>query len=352
MTTSGTVSQTVFNTSKIIDRAFGPTRIAPQQITPEYQQIAQDLLYAFLSTLASKGVALWAIEKLILPIYETVQDIPCPAEVVDILNCNLRTSQRLTGTYTSTSGVAANAGDGSLTTVTTLLAPAGNITLQFTTANSFNTVGFYPVVTGTWDISIQTSTNGTNWTTVYSNSALAVVADEWFWTDIEGIPGAGVNYVRLQAGASTTLSLAEFVVQNLPNEIPIAKVNRDDYANLPNKFFPGRPTEFWYNKQIPEPFITVWPAPQFQYTFNQLVVYAQRYVQDVGTLTQTLEIPQRWNLAIIAELSRLLNMHIPEAKGDQNLLSLEAKAQLDIAWASETDSAPTYLRPRIWNYTR
>lgn len=353
LVTPGTVSQTVFNTGKIIDRAFGPAKIAPQQITPEYIQIAKDLLYAFLSTLASKGIALWAIDKVIVPIYQGVQDIPCPPETVDILNCNLRTSNRLTGTYTSTSGIASNAGDGDLTTLTTETAPGGNITLQFQSQGTlFNTVGFYPVTSGTWDITIQTSNDGVTWTTVYANSDLTVVADEWFWTDIEGIPQAGVNYVRLLAGASTTLDVAEFVVENNLQEIPLAKINRDDYANLPNKFFLGRPVQFWYNKQLPDPFMVVWPAPQVQFTFNQIVLYTQRYVQDVGTLTQAIEIPQRWTLAIIAELSRLINLHIPEAKGDPIMLANEAKTQLDIAWASETDQAPTYLRPRLWNYTR
>jgi hypothetical protein len=142
------------------------------------------------------------------------------------------------------------------------------------------------------------------------------------------------------------------VVENAMQEIPLAKINRDDYANLPNKFFLGRPVQFWYDKTIPDPILVVWPAPQVQFTFNQLVLYVQRYIQDVGTLTQAIEVPQRWTLAIIAELSRLLNLHIPEAKGDPVLLANEAKTQLDIAWGSETDMAPTYLRPRLWNYTR
>lgn len=352
LVSSGTVSQTRFNTGKVIDRAFGKARVPPQKITPEYQSIAQDLLYLFLSTLASKGIALWAIDKVILPIYQGVQDVPCPLGTVDVLNSNLRTSQRLSGTYTSSSGTAAFAGDGDITTFDIQTVPAGNITLQFSTASLFNTVGFYPGVSGTWDIQIQTSTDGANWTSIYENPALEVVADEWFWQDFEGIPSSGVNYVRLLAGATTTLNIGEFVVQTLPEEIPIAKINRDDYANLPDKVFQGRPVQYWYNKQIPEPFLTLWPAPAYQFTFNQIVLYTQRYVQDVGTLTQQLEIPQRWFLPVITELARQINMEIPESQADPAALAIEAENQLKIAWASETDQAPTYLRPRIWNYTR
>lgn len=352
MTTSGTVSTTVFRTSKVIDRAFGRAGLAPQQITPEYQSIAQDNLYLFLSTLASKGVALWAIQKVILPIYQTVQDVPCPLGTVDVLNCNLRIQQRLGGTYTASSGNAAFAGDGDITTFDVQTAPAGNVTLQFAGPTVFNTVGFFPGVTATWSITIQTSNDGVTWTPIYTNTALAVQADQWFWVDIEGIPQAGVGFVQILAGAATTLNIGEFVVQNVPQEIPIAKINRDDYANLPDKWFAGRPVQFWYNKQIDQPLIVLWPTPQYQFTFSQIVCYTQQYIQDVGTLTQTLDIPQRWFLAIVTELARQLNLEIPEATADPAGLAIEAEKQLAIAWGSETDQAPTYLRPRLWNYTR
>jgi hypothetical protein len=352
LVTSGTTSQTIFNTNKVIDHAFRRAKVAPQQITPEYQQTALDLLYLFLSTLTSKGIPLWCIQKLILPIYQNVQDLPLPTSAIDVLNSNLRTSDRLAGTYTASTGIAANAGDGDITTFCVQTAAAGNITLEVASPTLFNTVGFFSGVTGTWDIEVQTSVDGVVWDTVYANAALDVVEGEWFWTDIEGIPQSGVSYIRLQAVGETTLNIAEWVVQTLPEEIPIAKINRDDYANLPDKWFPGRPVQYWFNKQIPEPFITMWPAPQYQFTFNQIICYVQSYIQDVGTLTQTLQIPQRWFLAIVAELGRQLNIEIPEAKGDPNELAMEATNQLNIAWGSETDSAPTYLRPRIWNYTR
>src|SRR5262249_36996381 len=132
-----------------------------------------------------------------------------------------------------------------------------------------------------------------------------------------------------------------------------AKINMDDYANLPDKWFLGRPVQMWYDKQLPDPAMTVWPAPQFQYTFNQFVLYVNRYIMDVGEMTDQLEVPQRWLLAIITELARNLAMEIPEVKAEVlAFLGPEAKLQLDRAWASESDGAPTYLQPRIWNYTR
>lgn len=352
--TSGTSSTTIFNVGKVIDRAFGRCRLAPQQITGEYIEIAKDLLYLFLSTLGSEGIPLWVQTKMIVPIYEAVQDVPLDPSVIDVLNANLRTSTRLTGTVqTSSEGVAANAFDGNLATACTQTTPAGFIATNLAALYSPPTWGVLPNVSGTWDFTLQTSLDGITWKVIYPATQQVMVAGQWFWVDVEGIPQTGVQYARIVAGATTVLDVIEFAIQDSPSEIPVAKINRDDYANLPDKWQLGRPTQFWLDKQIPNPLMVVWPAPQSQYTFSQYVLYVNRYIQDVGELTDLIEVPQRWLLAITTELARQLAMEIPEVKPEVLPgLMIEAKAQLDRAWASETDGAPTYLRARISNYTR
>jgi len=363
LATSGTVSTTVFNTGKLIDRAFGRSQLAPQKITPEYIAIAQDLLYLALSTLASKGVALWAVQKVVLPIYDAVQDVLAPLGTVDVLNANLRNITQLQLPapgiiYTSSAGgVAANAFDNNLATACTQTAPNGFLQVQFPAVGQPVVFGILPNATGAWNVAIQTSNDGITFTTVYANTALAAVAGQWQWIDVQGIPEAGVLYVRLQASGGTTLNVTEFVTGAAPQEIPIAKINRDNYSNYPNKWFQGRPLEFWYNKSIPQPTLTLWPSPQLQFTFSQIVLYTQRYVQDVGTLTQTIEVPQRWFLAILTRTAKELMFMIPEiakgmSDGDKAALLQEDKDRWAEGWASETDSSPVMMRPNIRAYTR
>lgn len=351
---SGTVGATYFETRKVIDRAFGLCRIPPEKITPEYIDIANDFLYLWLSTLSSKGIALWAVRKLILPIYDAIQSVPAPIGTVDVLNANLRTSNRLQGTYSASEGNAGNAFDGNLTTACTQTAPGGYIEINYGGPVAAQIYGILPNVTDTWDFSIQTSNDGATWKSVLSVTSQAVVEGEWLWYDIEGIPEAGNQYCRLLAGKTTILNVTEFAQENLPQEIPLAKINRDDYANLPDKWqMPGRPVIFWYDKQIDEPILTVWPPPAYQFTFNQFVLYVQQYVQDVGSMSQQLAVPQRWLLAVIYQLGMHLGRVIPEVEpGVADSIALEAERQLATAWASETDSSPTFLRPRIWSYTR
>lgn len=351
MATSGTVSQTVFNTNKLIDHAFRRCKLAPQQITPEYQQTAKDLLFLLLSTLASKGIALWCVDKELLPMYEGVQTVPCPVGTVDVLNANLRTSNRLSGTASASEGDAENAFDGDLSTDCTQTPAAGWLQLELESATSAPLFGIYPAASGTWDFSIQYSNDGSTWTNLYTNSELEVILGEWFWVDIEGVPDA--LYYRLKANGATILDVGEFYIGNLPNEIPLAKLNRDDYANLPNKFFSGRPVQFWYDKQRDRPLMQLWPSPEAEFTFSQIVLYVQRYVQDVGALTQEIEVPQRWYLAILLDLAVQLAQEIPEVKpGVLAEIAPERDTRMREAWDSETDSAPSYILPNISCYTR
>lgn len=352
--TSGTVGTTVFNTRKVIDRAFGRCKIAPQQIGSEYLEIANDLLYLYLSTLAGAGLATFCIEKIILPIYDSVKAVPCPLGTVDLLNANLRTLNQISRsqTYKSSSGVAANAFDNNLTTACTQVQNGGYLQVGFSTPTQPTIFGILPNASGNWNILIQTSLDGVNWTTVWSEG-VSVSAGAWIWQDIAGIPESGVSFVRLQADPVTPLNVTEFVCGNFPNEVPMAKINRDDYANLPNKDFPGRPLQFWYDKQAFQPILTLWPVPQFQFTFAQIVCYVQQQVEDVGAMTQQLALPPRWLLPVITELARQLAYTIPEVQpGIAEELAPEAERLIAAAWKSEDDGSPVRITPMIRSYTR
>lgn len=328
MAVSGTVSQTVFNTRKVVDHAFRRCRLPPQGVSSEQLQIALENLYLILSALANRGLQLWCIERYLMPLYEAQGLIEMPDGIVDILNTNLRTLQQVSGTETQTS-----------TAVTT----------QFSTDTQVTTVGIQ------WSgasapLAFETSNDNATWTTVATEANPNAAVNTYSWFDIEG--SLATLYFRVRS-TSGNLNAAEIFLGNTPTEIPMARLNRDDYVNLPNKQFQGRPLQFWVNRQLNNPILYLWPVPSSQFESAQVVVWVKRYIMDVGTLTQEIEVPQRWYDAMVYQLAAKMAEEIPTV--DPQMISiLDQKAQRALLEAEneERDDSPIYLTPNIAVYTR
>lgn len=357
MPTSGTVGSTVFTNQQIIDHAFRRCKMVEQEIAGEHIEIALEMLWLFTQTLVNKGIKLWNVDPIILPIYERQQTVPCPLGTVDTYTINLRNGNRVTGTATATEGVADDAFDGDLTTACTQTAAAGSITMDLGTdgATAIPTFGIMPNASGTWDYVIEASNdNFVTAVTYITRTGQAVVDGEWLWVDVQA-PNrvTEFQYWRLRATGTTVLDVRELVYQNKPNEIPMYKLNRNDYANLPDKVSTGRPTQFWFDKRRTQPELELWPNPGAEFTFNQVTGFVQRQLQDVGAMTDELEVPDRWYLAIVCNLAAQLGREIKQVPEEIiPRLDLDAENYLTNAWTGETDESEAYFRPNISPYTR
>jgi hypothetical protein len=360
ITTSGTVSATVFNTEKLTASAFRRARVPTYKITREHTFIARQQLYLKLSELAAEGVPLWAIDTQILPIYQGSAQVPCPAGTVDVMNLNLRTLQILGGTSSSDSGgTAANAFDQDVSTACTQTAPNGSIELLFTSPTNVTNFGLLPNTSGTWNYAVQASLDGVTWTSVYTASAQSVVAGQWQWFDIDSITNTTIANLlsnalamRVLASGGTTLDVIEVVFANTPQEVPMGPINRDIYRNTNNRVFQGRPTQFYFDKRFATPILSIWPAPDSPSTFRQLMLTRHRQIQDVGTAAQIVEIPQRWYNAIIDSTAWMVAREC-DIVDPEMIPQLETWAQQSLAkaWASENDNSATYISPDISYYT-
>lgn len=328
MAYSNTVSQTVFDTRKVMENAFRRCRVRPEMITAEYVSVANDQLYLLLSDLANMGAPLWCIEKQILPLYDGEGYITLDTKVVDILNSNLRQLQTVTGTNSTT---------------------ATTRTIDFGGATFVTTVGVKWSAAAV-PIALERSVDGIVWTTIQTETPTAV-AGEWTWYDLES--SVATEFFRVRA-TSGSLNFLDIYTGNTPTEIPLARLNRDDYTNLPNKTFQSnRPLQFWYDRLIPNPVMRLWPVPNSGAITSQIVLWVQRYIMDVGTMTQELEVPQRWYEAIVAMLASKLALEISEV--DTSLIPLldqKANVALYTAQAEERDNSPMMMAPNISQYTR
>lgn len=358
MPTSGTVGSTIFTNQQIIDHAFRRCKMVPQEIVDEHLETALDLLWLFTQTLNNKGIKLWNVIPLIEPIYPGVPTVPCPLGTEDTYTINLRNSNRVTGTASASEGTADNAFDGDLTTACTQVSAAGNITMDLGSdgATSIVIFGILPNASGSWDYVIEAATDSafTSPVVYITRTAQTVVDQEWLWVDVQP-PDLTTEFQfwRLRATGTTVLDVRELYYGNTPNEIPMYKLNRNDYANLPDKASRGRPTQFWYDKQRTQPEIELWPSPAAEHTFDQVTGFVQRQMQDVGVMTDELEVPDRWYLAIVCGLAAHLAREIKEVRAELiPIIDADAALYLKDAWDGEGDESETYLRPNISPYTR
>lgn len=328
MAYSGTVSQTTFDTRRVIEHAARRCKLPAQALSAEHVDIANDALYLLLSDLANQGAPLWCIQKTIYPLYEGVNSIETISGTVDILNSNLRTLSQLTGTNTDT---------------------ATSRVVAFSTTTPVTTVGVLWSAAAV-PVEFARSDDGLTWDVIQTEVPSAT-SGEWTWYDLANVVPA--SYFRVRA-TSGTLGFSQIYLGNNPTEIPLARLNRDDFTNLPNKAFQSnRPLQYWFDRQTPQPFMRMWPVPNNAATVMQIVVWAHRHIMDVGTMTQELEVPQRWYETIVAMLASKLAMEFVEVDGSL-IPMLDGKAQQTLyqTQQEERDKSPLNIAPAIGAYTR
>ncbi len=326
MAYSGNIGGTTTNALKVVDHAFRRCRLPAQAITAEMQSYALESLRFMLNELANIKTPSWCIQKLILPMYQNQPIVTLPAGTVEVLNLNYRTLQLLSGTSVTTST---------------------SYTVSFTTQTTVDTVGIEWSAAAV-PVTFQVSTNGSVWTTVGTSSD-AASAGEITWTDISG--ALPYNYFRITA--TSPLSFTAITLGNLPQEIPLGQLNRDSYVNQSNKVFPGRPSNYYFQRDLPEPVVYLWPAPFSAAEQAQLVLWRHRQIMDTENLQQQVEMPDRWQEAIINGLAARVAAETP-AVDAQLIPILEQKAAMSQqrAWDGDNDGSPIQINPGIGVYTK
>jgi hypothetical protein len=325
MAYSGSISGTTFNALKVVDHAFRRCRLPAQSITAEMQEYALESLYVFLSELANIKTPSWCIEKLILPMYQNQPIVTLPVGTVEVLNLNYRVLQVVSGAVVTTST---------------------SNTTHFTTQTVVNTIGIKWSAAAV-PVTFQVSGDGTVWTTVGSSSVTAS-AGEITWTDISG----ALPYTYFRITSTLPFYYSVITLGNLPQEIPLGQLNRDSYVNQSNKVFSGRPSSYYFQRDLPEPIVNIWPAPFAASEQAQLVLWRHRQIMDTENLQQEVEVPQRWLEAIIDGLAARVAAETPQV--DPQIMAVrEQKAAMSVqrAWDGDNDGSPIQINPGLGVYT-
>jgi hypothetical protein len=352
MAVSGTVGQTTVSVQQFIDQGARLSGKLAEELTVEQVQSSKQALFFVLSNLINQGINYWAINKQVYGLNPDQYEYLLPVGGVDVLNALYRILNRPTGSPIGSSGNVGLAFDNNIYTSDAQTAPNGYIGIIYGTNNPIyaGSIGILPAVSGSFHIILEYTLDGVTWQTLQDTGVTTWVAGTWLWYDID--PGQTAAGYRMRETSGNTLNVSEFYVGNLSTEVTMARLNRDDYTNLPNKnFTANQPYQYWLNRTIPQATITLWPAPSNP--FVQMTVWYSRQVMDVGDLNGQLEIPQRWNQAIQFLLAHQMSMILPGVELQRiGYLDTQAEKYFQMAENEERDRSPIYYSPNISVYTR
>ena len=352
MSYSGTVGQTVISVQKFIDQGARMSGKLAEELTSEQVQAAKQSLFFILSNLINQGINYWCISKQVYGMNADQFQYLLPVGGNDVLNVLYRQMNRPEGSYFSSSGVTGLAFDNNVLTSNVQTSPNGNIGINYGTNNPIyaGSIGILPTTSGSFHILLEWSNDGTTWNLLEDTGVVTWVSGQWLWYDID--PGQNCQFYRMRETGGGTLSVAEFYVGNNSTEITMARLNRDDYTNLPNKnFTANQPFQFWFNRTIPQATITLWPTPSDP--FVQMVVWYSRQIMDVGDLYGELEIPQYFYQAIQCMLAHQMSMILPGVDlARTQYLESQADKYFTMAENENRDKSPIYFAPAIGVYTR
>jgi len=353
-----------YTAREMIEEATSRCGIKPTQLTSEIVEKSLDQLNLMFPALLNRGIQLWKRQRLILPCYENERRINLPPGVNVASKVTRRSLSRYAyGTPFSTDalgepdGTAAYAFDGDFNTSCNQLRLNGIIGMIFDQAVQVTTLGVK------FNIAIELSyfleylhVDGVSWITLDGVTGVTSVG-QWVWTDVDGAPASLGWRVRavVPLGPSqmpVTMDVQEVYFGHMSSEIPIEPWNLDEYNSMPSKTSPGRIVNYYQQRDLDAPYLLVWPVPDASAKYDQLICWAQEYLDTVAEPTQALDLPRRWYDAITAELARRLCRSLPEADMSRYpMLKQEEAEAIELAEGEERDNSPTNYDMGLSSYT-
>jgi hypothetical protein len=352
---SGTTGQTTINVDQLISYAFREAGKTAEEMTPEYVDAAKQALFYNLQNLSNRGVNLWLLENQLYGAVTAQQQLVLPKTVIDVRESNwVYIINSAASAYLPVANAASpTVFDLDLDQVATSTVGANYFGLTYPQPQPVFYVGFNGYASGggvtTYNFAYEVSDDGITWKLIQQFPATTLADREWKYFNISTTPN--YQYYRLRETVATTFSIRQIVFSTSQQVIPLARLNRDDYWNLPNKQFPSvRSLQFWFDRQI-EPSMYLWPAPNNDFQMFQLIVEVQ--MQDVGSLTNQIYVPDRWINCIQKQLSHSLSLQFPDVNLDRiGYLEMQAEKAFLQASEEDRDKSPIYFQPNISYYTR
>ena len=110
------------------------------------------------------------------------------------------------------------------------------------------------------------------------------------------------------------VDITEAVLSRTENSVrtdfQMAKINREDYINIPVKSTKGRPSQFWLDMQRAAPVVYLYPTPE---NSTDVFRYKRRNrIEDITASTESIDIPDRFLPCAVSGLSFYMAQKRPQ----------------------------------------
>ena len=156
------------------------------------------------------------------------------------------------------------------------------------------------------------------------------------WTVKQGTQALTAGTATYALDASYT-DLLEVVVRRSGTDYELDRMSRSEYLNLPNKTTQGRPSQYYYNRQV-TPEITLWATPDS--STDSLVYYYVQRIEDADALVNTTDAPFRFLPCMAAGLAYYIAMK----KSPERVQLLKAVYEEEFQRAADEDEDRVSLK--------
>lgn len=207
-----------------------------------------------------------------------------------------------------------------------------------------------------------TSLSLTSTTGMAASDNIGIVLDDGtiHWTTIVGAPGAPTTIASGLASAATSGNVVFTYTSkiNRPQRIdteaaywhsvagqdtPVKLISRAEYAQLSNKTTEGKIVQGFYDPQLTNGVLYVWPTPDD--ATDVLRFWYERILEDFDAAANTPDFTIEWGEALIYGLADGMAPSAGVSLQKRAYIKAEAKEKLDVAMGYDRENTPVFFQP-------
>tara|TARA_R100001594_G_scaffold25148_1_gene49278 strand:+ start:1190 stop:1858 length:669 start_codon:yes stop_codon:yes gene_type:complete len=157
------------------------------------------------------------------------------------------------------------------------------------------------------------------------------------WTVKEATQALTKGTASYTFTANDIVDILDVVLRRDDTDYTVQRISRGEYATLPNKTTQGRPSQFYFDRQI-APILNLWAVPEN--STDQIIYYYVRRIEDADALVNTTDMPFRFYPCMVAGLAYYMAMK----RAPDRIQMLKTVYEEEFQRAADEDEGRTPLK--------